>query len=318
MIGDYNQEQYISKINQVQDYIESHISEPLSLEQLAGMVHFSPFYFHRLFRFVTDESLYQYIQRIRLEKSIFLLQSDPNKSITDIGLDVGFSNQASFAKAFKKAYGVSASAFRKISGDSLTDKVDFESITASGESILFQNRVKNMLRDYEQRLSQIVLPQDVRIQTIPAKELVYIRYAGAYKGDKDLFMNLFTRLYQWANERNLIKSISNWVVIYHDQSDLTEDDKLRLSVCLEVDKSIETSGEIGAYHLASGNYALGRFEVDETEYQSAWDYMLFRWIPKSGYKVSDRLAFEAYASNHQAEGQNKIVVEICIPIESIN
>ncbi|MEN8905670.1 MAG: GyrI-like domain-containing protein [Clostridiales bacterium] len=96
-----------------------------------------------------------------------------------------------------------------------------------------------------------------------------------------LFEKLFKKLYLWANERSLIKDISNWVVIYHDQSDFTEDEKLRISVCLEVDKLVNTEGEIGFYHLDSGNYVVGVFEVDESEYQYAWNYMLFEWIPKS-------------------------------------
>lgn len=301
MKDNYNQSLYISKINQVQDYIESHIGEPLSLEKLSNMVYFSPFYFNKLFRFITGETLYQYIQRIRLEKSIFLLKSDSSKSISDISLDVGFSNQASFAKAFKKTYGINASAVRKI----------------DVENIIPKNRTEDLLRN-EERFGQFLIPKEVRVQTIPAKELIYIRYTGAYKGNTDLFLNLFTKIYKWADEKNLIKPITNWMVIYHDQSDLTEDAKLRLSVCLEVEKPIETSGEIGAYHLESGKYAVGCFEVDETEYQSAWDYMLFNWLPNSRYKISDRLAFEYYSSNHKAENVNKRVVEICIPIEYMN
>ena len=110
---DYYQNSYISKVNIVQDYIEQHIGEHLTIEKLASIVNFSPYYFHRLFKLITQESLYSYIKRIRLEKAMFLLNCDLDKNITEVAVSVGFSNLASFAKAFKKAYGLSASEFRQ-------------------------------------------------------------------------------------------------------------------------------------------------------------------------------------------------------------
>jgi len=104
--------EHIRNINRVQDHIECNLARPLTVDELAAVAHLSPFYFHRLFSYVTMETLHGYIKRIRLEKAAFLLVADPSKSITQIALDVGFANPSSFAKAFKLEYGASASQFR--------------------------------------------------------------------------------------------------------------------------------------------------------------------------------------------------------------
>ncbi len=103
----------VSRVNRVQDYIEKHMDIELTLERLASKAYFSEYYFHRLYKLVTGESLYSYIKRLRLEMAAFKLTSGSKESITDIGLSVGFSNSSSFAKAFKSAYNLSPSAYKK-------------------------------------------------------------------------------------------------------------------------------------------------------------------------------------------------------------
>ena len=58
------------------------------------------------------ETLNQFIQRIRIEKAGVQLINNPRKSITEIALDCGFSGSATFARAFKEAFDMSASEWR--------------------------------------------------------------------------------------------------------------------------------------------------------------------------------------------------------------
>ncbi len=89
---------YIERINAVQDYIENHLDEEITIRKLCKIASFSEYHFQRIFKQFTSESLYNFIKRLRLEKAIFLLRSNRKLSIQDIALSVGFSNQASFAK----------------------------------------------------------------------------------------------------------------------------------------------------------------------------------------------------------------------------
>ncbi|MBW2277899.1 MAG: helix-turn-helix transcriptional regulator, partial [Deltaproteobacteria bacterium] len=108
----YLREEYVARINRVIDYIETHIEEELRLETLAVVACFSSFHFHRIFSAMMGEPLGQFIQRVRLERAANQLLGNPKKSITEIALDSGFSGSATFARAFKEGFGMSASEWR--------------------------------------------------------------------------------------------------------------------------------------------------------------------------------------------------------------
>lgn len=302
---EYYKKIYISKINTAQDYIEQHLGEDLTIEKISCIANFSPYYFHRLFKLITQESLYSYIRRLRLEKAAFLLNSDNDISILEVALGIGFSNQASFAKAFKKAYGMSASQYRNSKNGQTENNIG----KVVGDLSCYNNN--------DRLQSNICNPCSIDVKNVEDKNLIYIRHTGFYKGDSGLFMNLFKELCKWGKARNLVGLNSNWLVIFHDRGDITEDNKLRISVCLQVDHDVEVNGAVGKCILFGGRYAVGRFEVSDYEYQNAWDYMLFKWLPENGYKIDDRVPFEEYPHDASAISEDKRVVDIYIPISPL-
>ena len=105
--------EYRSRLNRTIDYVHNHYDEDLNLTKLAEIACFSKFHFHRIFRAMVGETLNDFVQRIRLEKSIQKLATELNKSITEIALDCGFSCSQNFAKLFKARYGITPSIFRR-------------------------------------------------------------------------------------------------------------------------------------------------------------------------------------------------------------
>src|ERR1700728_2212069 len=105
-------QEYAARMNRVIDHIRSHLSDPLDLENLAAIAGFSPFHFHRLFRAWMGETLQAFVHRLRLEHAAVELAFDSRKSVTDIALDAGFSGSSVFARAFKEAFGVSATEWK--------------------------------------------------------------------------------------------------------------------------------------------------------------------------------------------------------------
>jgi AraC family transcriptional regulator len=73
---------------------------------------FSPFHFHRVFRAITGETLFGFIHRLRIEKAAGALLNHPDQSVLEIALDHGFASAATFARAFKLRFGMSATEWR--------------------------------------------------------------------------------------------------------------------------------------------------------------------------------------------------------------
>ena len=283
---------YIMGINRVQDYIENHLDKTLTVKELADIAAFSQYHFLRIYGLLTGETLYAFIKRLRLEKAAFLLSSRRDRSITDIALSVGFSNQASFAKAFKQKFGISGREYRN-------KNKSVEEVRFTGYS--------------HEEIDMNIQPVDIQIRTEKARKLIYLRYTGPYKGDSDLFSEMFQKLYQWANERDLVSRNSRWFVIYHDLGLETDEDQLRLSVCMSVDRNVALNGEIGLLELKEGKYGVGRFHVNPSEYGKAWYYMFANWLPGSGFKPDETFALEHYPPA-ELSPEGKRLVEIYIPI----
>jgi AraC family transcriptional regulator len=104
--------EYTARINRVIDHIDAHLSEEMSLDELAGVAGFSRFHFHRLFRAMVGETLGRYVARLRVERAASVLTANPTASITEVALDCAFGSSAAFARAFKARFGVSASEWR--------------------------------------------------------------------------------------------------------------------------------------------------------------------------------------------------------------
>src|SRR3954453_18946203 len=87
-------------------------AEPLDVRAIAAVAHVSPAHFSRSFRAVFGETPHRYLQRRRVERSMFLLR-ETERSVTDICLDVGFSSLGTFSRTFRDIVGESPSDYRR-------------------------------------------------------------------------------------------------------------------------------------------------------------------------------------------------------------
>src|SRR5690606_27158836 len=106
------QADYKNRINRVFEFIDKNLESDLSLNTLCEIAFFSPFHFHRVFKFVTGETLNEYVSRRKIEKSALDLLHK-NTMVTELAHKFGFSDSSSFSRAFKKYYGISPTEFRK-------------------------------------------------------------------------------------------------------------------------------------------------------------------------------------------------------------
>jgi len=189
------------------------------------------FHFHRIFTAVTGESLYQFILRLRVERAATQLCQNFDVPVSQIALDLGFSSASTFARAFQAQFGVSASDFRKkCKADSKLWKDP-----QGANAYLVQNVESSATRKKIMNAMPHVRPTLLEVRSLPATTVAYVRHIGPYAGDNELFTRLFGQVYAWAGPRGFLQRLgTEMLCVYHDNPEITEDDKLRLSVCITV------------------------------------------------------------------------------------
>lgn len=93
------------------EFIHAYYTEDLSLEQIAGSVALSQYYFLRLFKRQTGFTPYEYVRRLRLSEAAGRLKGT-NTSITEIALQLGFASASHLSEAFRRQYGCTPSEHR--------------------------------------------------------------------------------------------------------------------------------------------------------------------------------------------------------------
>ncbi|GMQ62080.1 helix-turn-helix transcriptional regulator [Vallitalea maricola] len=105
-------EEQISAVRCMQDYIENHLSENISLSELASVSHFSPWHSYRLFTQFLSTTPADYIRRLRLSKSALKLR-DENCKIIEVALEFGFGSVDGYQRAFLREFGCNPKEYAK-------------------------------------------------------------------------------------------------------------------------------------------------------------------------------------------------------------
>ena len=93
-------------------WIEQHLDEPLTLEQVAARAGLSPYHFSRLFTARMGRSVMAHVRGRRLVRGAWRLCDEPDLKLVELALDCGFESQEAFTRAFKRVFGVSPGRFR--------------------------------------------------------------------------------------------------------------------------------------------------------------------------------------------------------------
>lgn len=111
LVFDFNDIKHQNIIFKANAYIKQHLSDKLTLEQMAGKVYVSKSYFCRVIKDEMGCTFTKYVNNLRIEKSKSLLRNT-SMSLAEIAYAVGFGDQSYFTRIFKKSEGMSPSKYR--------------------------------------------------------------------------------------------------------------------------------------------------------------------------------------------------------------
>lgn len=102
----------IKAVQRMQDYIDEHITDPISLYMLAQAAGYSPWHSSRIFKELTGKTPFAYIRALRLSRAALKLQDD-HVRIVDVALDFVFDSHEGFTRAFSKQFGMTPQYYSK-------------------------------------------------------------------------------------------------------------------------------------------------------------------------------------------------------------
>ena len=105
-------EDFNRRLLRARDAMDRAYAEPLDVRAVAAVAHCSAAHFSRGFRAAFGETPHRYLQRRRVERSMFLLR-ETDRSITDICFDVGFMSLGTFSRTFREMIGETPSSYRE-------------------------------------------------------------------------------------------------------------------------------------------------------------------------------------------------------------
>ena len=317
-----NRSWYVAAINRVDDHIDAHLAEPLDLETLAAVAHFSPWHFHRLFQALTGETLADRVRRRRLEAAAGMLLATPPESALRIALDVGFRSAEVFTRAFRAHFGVTPTAWRRGAFRAWARKhhIQLRKIHQANRKA-YQETAKSFLQD------GVLWPRghhrpkggkkmQVEMRTLPETRVAYMRYVGPYGSPK--ITQMWERFARWCGASGIINPQLPRPSMYgvsQDNPKLTSPDKCRYDACVEVDARFQPKDEIGVQTIWGGRYACARFTGTAAEIHSAWMRFIGEWIPDSGYQCENHPAIELYEPDFTVDPKTgAFSCLLCMPV----
>jgi AraC family transcriptional regulator len=279
---------YKARVDAAIMFINEHLVENLSLEDIAEAAHFSSFHFHRIFSAIVGETPQQFLNRVRLERAANYLVKNPAHSITQIALACGFSSPATFARSFKKHFGISANEYRKV-----TDKP-----MSSG--------VLPLLEDTK-------LPElKVEVCNVPAWNLIYVSNLKGYR--LELIQQAWNQLYRWASARDLVTESTRAVGVSLDDPLITPAEKCRYYACLSLPDEIVPQPPIGFMKLSGSKCVVAHVTCAAEQIRGVFTYLYRDWLVDSGYQPADLPPYEVYLPTSEATQEGIYTLDICIPI----
>lgn len=274
-------------INKAISYIFDHIDEDITVEDVAKHCSYSKYHLTRMFKEDTDEVLYQFIKRVRLERSAWRLKVEKEKSITEIGGEYGYSS-SNFATAFKKHLNVSPVDFRKKS-----ELMVEESSFSHGISI----------DDLESSEKLITVEQ------LDTFLVIYERKKGNYHNLPEEWCKFLQKYEHLATEDTL------YIECTIDDPSITDENNCMYELCQTISPEhpvLKENTEILTHSFEGGKYAVYHFKGFPQFLFMVYQEVFCRWLSKTGNQLDDRPIMDIYRS---VRDDGYMEIDICFPLK---
>lgn len=275
---------YAARIEKVVAHLVERLDQPLTLEQLAAVGHFSPCHFHRIYRGLMGETVADTLRRMRLHHAgVELLHG--TRSLQAIASRCGYGSSAAFNRAFAQAYGIPPGAYRQRGIEAtLPPRPD---LPVHEESSMYE----------------------VSIQTFPALHLAALAHRGAYHDIGESF----EKLAAWAAGQGLPPGARSFG-LYYDDPESVATEELRSDACVAIAEGLTPKAPLRDLTLAAGRYAMLVHTGPYAELERPYRWLFGEWLPASGEEAADAPVMEEYLNDPRSLPPSEWRTAICLPL----
>jgi AraC family transcriptional regulator len=278
-------EDYERRLARVVAAIEADPAAEHSVESLAALAHFSPYHFHRIYRAMRGETLFETIRRARIRRAAHEL-AITGRPVLDIALGAGFESAQSFARAFKAMVSVSPTAFRR-------GPETFADYVCGAPSPVWEE-------------------EEMKVDIVEQKPLTL--HALRYEGPVDEIPVVWRDLWRRIVERGLAAKIELAVGAAHDAPDPQGRIVYWAGVVLRAPTPLTDGLEIK--QIPGGLYGSYRLIGPYSGIGEAFPHLFGEWLPASGYEVDHRPALEIYRNNPYDTPEAELITDLLVPIRA--
>ena len=281
--------EWLKKLGAAIDYIEDNLDKEISYDEAARIACCSPYYFQRIFSYVSGVSLAEYIRRRKMTQAAFELQRTDEKVI-DIALKYGYSSPTSFNRAFQNVHGITPTA-AKAMGCILQayPSIQFRIEITGGSAMVYHIAEKQSLHIVGIRIP-LTCDMEENLRIVP----------DFWKNT--LQENQFSEICKLSNqEPNGILGIS----VYESPKEIY--------YYIGVATNAPAPADMYEYEIPAATWVIfendGRFKEDV---QSVFRRFYMEWLPFSGYKYAELPDIEVYpiCDSQPVHGHSEVWIAI--------
>lgn len=284
---------YLQKMNDALDYIESNLDGDIDYEKASNLACCSIFYFQRMFSFIADVTLSEYIRRRRMTLAAFELQNSSVK-IIDLAIKYGYESSDAFSRAFQNLHGVIPSKARN-TGVSLK----------AFPRIAFQISIRG---DVEMRY-RIEKREELRIVGVK-------RNFKTPDESGDVVPKFWNEIFINGSFEKLSNLSTGNPKGVHGFIKVLGEDEVEYTIACITNKEVPKDMIIEV--IPQSTWAIFEFTGSvNTEIADGWKRIFTEWLPTSNYKYLGKTDIECFPHSGNRQDSN-FKFEIWISVEKNN
>lgn len=283
---------YRTRMLRALEYIDQHLDDPLTLDRVSGIAAFSRFHFHRQFTATFGVSVHRYIQLARMKRAAHRLAFRTHDRVTAIALEAGYDAPDAFARAFRRLFGQSPSAFR-----------------AKPDWAPWQNAFTPLDHARSQRMASPYANGDVVIRTTAAIPVAIMEH----RGPAATLGATIQRFIAWRKANHLPPATSPTFTVWRGAQTGAD---CSMDLCVGTDRALASpDGTIRTGEIPGGRCAALRVTGHTDNLEPAALFLYRTWLPASGEELRDcplycqRLRFFPDVPEHAA------VADLFLPLK---